>query len=918
VGVPDPSPEGPESDTRAELDTGAATLQDRVAIDPLSDPTPGFPHRPDGPLRRFAPGDVLDDRYIIVEEVGAGGMGVVYKAVDKRLGKPVAIKLIRPRAMNETGIARFRRELALAQRVSHPNVCRLHDMGEVDGLLYISMQHVEGQRLDHLIVSMGHLSPKQTLALGRQLCAGLVAIHEQGIIHRDLKPSNVMVDRAGHVYIMDFGLAVRPEGEDRVTSTGAVLGTLAYLSPEQARGRGVGPQSDIFALGLILYEMLTGRRPPGDSVELPLALRDPNERCPPPSELTPEVPPSLDDVVMRCLKRDTSERFATTAAAAEVLDLAQGDLSSASAAWRTSAQAQAPTIAGLTVPPGTPPTELGRRLRARPAMVILGAAIVLVIAALGIWRYRHRMAPLLGQPGKPLALAVMPFKFSGPDDQAYLKDLLPLLLTERLRQSADLETAPFSSTRTLGANEDVKSVAQQLGVTAAIYGDLTSKDGQLELTLTMQRPDTREAIWTKTVRGDAGSIIPNAEAMAADVATLTGARWKADEGATTGKRNPKALALYAEGRTLLEGWDVDLNAGRAAEQFRRALALDGQFPEAHAGLALALWHDYLTTHETKLVQEALAEAQRAVSLEPNLPEAQLALGFVQLGMGRSAEAAATLEKAEKLAPGDDATCRYIAKAYGALGRPDSAERLLRRAQELRPAYWENYNSAGVFYREHGDLEKATASFQRVVELRPESDVGYANLAGVHLLRGDIKAAEPLLVAALKRQETASAHNNLGFVYYTSRRFGDAAREYEAAVRLGTEAGYYGNLGDAYRQLGQGIPAKEAYQKAIEMAETQVRIDPSNSEQRAALGIWLAGAGRCTDAQRESSRAVSDSHAAPSTSYYAALAAALCGDRVTALRQAARAAAGGARADLKTNPDLLPVLRASAEGRALLD
>jgi eukaryotic-like serine/threonine-protein kinase len=912
--VPDPSPGGPESDTRAELDTGAATLQDRVAIDPLSDPTPGFIHSPDGPLRRFAPGDVLDDRYTVVEEVGAGGMGVVYKAVDKRLGKPVAIKLIRPRAMNETGIARFRRELALAQRVSHPNVCRLHDMGEVDGLLYISMQHVEGQRLDHLIVSMGHLSPKQTLALGRQLCAGLVAIHEQGIIHRDLKPSNVMVDRAGHVYIMDFGLAVRPEGEDRVTSTGAVLGTLAYLSPEQARGRGVGPQSDIFALGLILYEMLTGRRPPGDSVELPLALRDPNERCPPPSEFTPEVPPSLDDVVMRCLKRDTSERFATTAAAGEVLDLAQGDLSSASAAWRMSAQA--PTMAGLTVPPGTSTAQLGRRLRTRPALAIL-ATIVLVAAALGIWRYRHRTAPLLGQPGKPVALAVMPFKFSGPDDQAYLKDLLPLLLTESLRKSADLETAPFSSARTLGPSEDVKSVAQQLGVAAAVYGDLTGKDDQLELTLRLVRPDITEAVWTKTIKGDVGSIVPQAEDAAADVARAAGMRWTAVQELPL-KINLKALELYTEGRTLLEGWDVESNAARAAEQFRRALALDEQFAEAHAGLALSLWREYETTRDPRLVQEALAEAQRAASLKPGLPEAQLALGFIQLGMGRSAEALATLERAERLSPGDDAACRRIAEVYAQLGRFDEAERLFQRAIDLRPGYWWNYNAQGSFYSGRGRLEKAKACFKRVIELRPESAIGYSNLGGLEIFMGNFAAAEPLLLAAIKRQAKAPAHNNLGFVYYTTNRFTQAAREFEEAVRLGADAGYFGNLGDAYRQLGRRTDAEEAYAKAIESAETRLRVNPADSDQRASLSIWLAGIGRCPQALQEARKAIGDTHSAPSALYYAALAAAICNERALALRYSSQAASAGTIADLRTNPDLAPILRATAAGRELLN
>ena len=164
--------------------------------------------------------------------------------------------------------------------------------------------------------------------------------------------------------------------------------------------------------------------------------------------------------------------------------------------------------------------------------------MVLVLAALGIWRFTHRASPPQAQPGKPVALAIMPLKYTGPDDQAYLKDLLPLRLTERLRISADLETAPFSSTRTLGPTEDVKSVAQQLGVAAVIYGELTGKDGRLELLLTMKRPETNGVVWTSSLSGDVSNIIPRTEDAASDIARIFGARWNKDPSARTAKRDP--------------------------------------------------------------------------------------------------------------------------------------------------------------------------------------------------------------------------------------------------------------------------------------------------------------------------------------------------------------------------------------------
>ena len=238
----------------------------------------------------FAPGQAFGDRYTVIEEIGAGGMGQVYKAVDRKLGKPVALKLIRPHlAARAGGAERFRRELALAREVTHPNVCRVHDLGEIDGILYISMEYIEGQTLDRLVQSVGHLSPRQAISLGRQICAGLQAVHERSIVHRDLKPGNIMVGRSGHALVMDFGMAYQ-HGDQRLTDAGVVLGTMAYLSPEQARGQPTDPRSDVYAVGLMLYEMLTGRRPPGDGIALPLALRESGERCPPPSRFAPEVP----------------------------------------------------------------------------------------------------------------------------------------------------------------------------------------------------------------------------------------------------------------------------------------------------------------------------------------------------------------------------------------------------------------------------------------------------------------------------------------------------------------------------------------------------------------------------------------------------------------------------------------------------
>jgi serine/threonine-protein kinase len=832
----------------------------------------------------FSPGQAFGDRYTVVEEIGAGGMGQVYKALDRKLGKAVALKLIRPHVAARTGAReRFRRELALAREVTHANVCRVHDLGEIDGVLYISMEHVEGQTLDRLVHSVGHLSPRQAISLGRQICAGLHAVHERAIVHRDLKPGNIMINHSGQALVMDFGMAYQ-HGDQRLTDAGVVLGTMAYLSPEQARGQPTDPRSDVYAVGLMLYEMLTGRRPPGDGVALPLALREPGERCPPPSRFAPEIPAALDGVVMRCLEREPARRYST----ARDLELALGHASTALSTG------------------SSPLVPQARRSRAWTALAV---AVVAAAVAAGVMAQRALRSP--PPPAAPRSVAVLPLSYEGPKENAYLKDVVPLVIGEGLKGSRRLQVAPFASSRTFGADDDPRLVARQLGVESVVQGKIGVHGDSYEVAIRTTRDDGR-VLWTRTVQGEIGGLLPRADQLSAEMAGVLGG----EAAAARASRPPQALEDYLRGRALLEGWDVDRNYARAEEAFRKAIAADASFAEAHAMLAMASWMHYNETREVKLVRDALESAQRAVSLAPALPEAHLALGIVELGRGRSVEAAASFQKAQELAPADDAVCRWIAAAYAALGRHADAEAMYRRAIDLRPAYWNNYNSEGRFFLDQGKLDAAKGMFQRVIELRPESDIGYTNLAGAHILAGELKEAEPLLHAALRIKPSASVHNNLGFVYYSTGRFQEAAAEFRLAVEDVESATRWGNLGDAYRQLGRSAETRQAYGRAIELGEEQLRVNPRNGPARAALAMRLAGNGRCDQARKEGELAVLDAEANPTVHYYAAVAFAVCGNRDAAIRHAVRAVEGGVVADVRTNPDLRSLLAEPALQKAL--
>jgi tetratricopeptide (TPR) repeat protein len=376
---------------------------------------------------------------------------------------------------------------------------------------------------------------------------------------------------------------------------------------------------------------------------------------------------------------------------------------------------------------------------------------------------------------------------------------------------------------------------------------------------------------------------------------------------------------YLQGRTYLEGWDVERHYTRAEEAFRGAIRRDPSFAEAHARLALALFKNYEETRKPERVPEAERAAERAVALAPELPEARLAQGVIQLGRGLSAEAAATLQRAQDLAPADDVIVRRIAEAYAESHRTADAEGLFRRAISLRPDYWENHNSYGKFLSSLGRFEEAMQPFREVVRLRPDSDVGYTNLAGVHIYRGEFEEAEPLLKTSLLKHPMAQAHNFLGFAYYATGRFRDAVAEFRAAATSGSEHPVYqGNLGDAHRQLGETDEARGAYERAIELGRRQLEVNPADGDTRGHFAMALAGAGRCSEARAEASRAVADAADRPVVGYYASVSFALCGDRARAVEQAVRAIRGGAIVDVSTNPDLKPLLREPAVEEALQD
>jgi len=322
-------------------------------------------------------GDVFAGRYEILEDLGQGGMGKVYKVFDHKIKEIVALKLIRPEiSVNEKAIERFRNELKFARKISHRNVCRMYDLGEEGFFHYITMEHVEGEDLKRFIRRAGRLTPTKSLSIAIQVCEGLGEAHRLGVVHRDLKPQNIMIDKEGNARIMDFGIARFHEAEG-VTGSGVMIGTPEYMSPEQAELKEIDKRSDIYSLGVILYEMVSGRVPFEGATPLSVAMKHKAEKPRDIRELRPHISPDAAALISRCLEKDPGKRYQTTEELiADLNGIEKGDPADEK---ELSPKKEAAATKQITV-----------NFQARKLVIPAAAVLALAVAAILVWQLVFR------------------------------------------------------------------------------------------------------------------------------------------------------------------------------------------------------------------------------------------------------------------------------------------------------------------------------------------------------------------------------------------------------------------------------------------------------------------------------------------------------------------------------------------------
>ena len=779
----------------------------------------------------FSPGTRLGP-YEIVAPLGSGGMGVVYRAHDLRLDRIVAIKVVGPAPDAAHRRQRFQREMRAIATLNHPHICSLYDVGLQEDVEFFVMEYLEGETLANRLLK-GPLPMADTLRHAAALADAVALAHRHGIVHRDIKPGNIMLTASG-VKLLDFGLAKvsakavvaglgdEPTESTDLTGAHTILGTLRYMAPEQLEGRDADARTDIFALGVVLYEMATGQRAFSHLSDAGMISAILTQDPVPMVDRQPQTPPNLQFAVDVCLAKNPDDRWQSA-----------HDLARALAWIRESGSGTKPT-------PGLRWWQRRRRW--------LAAAVIAFVIVAGVLA-----APYLVGSAESRSLVVLPCTVIGgsESDQAFCDGLneavagklAPLTLANALQTT----TARDARARGITTAVDAR---RQFGATLVLQGTLLREGDQVRVNYDLVDATALRQLQTYTL--SAASSDPFAIqdhlvewAAGALALKLTDAERRTLIDHDT--RNAVAREQYLQGYGYLTDAREPANVDRAIDRFTRALEIDRRYALGFAGLGRAYWQKYAVNNDPQWTSKAREACRTALEIDQHLSAAYVCLGMVSNGSGQYAEARKAYKKALESNELSDEGLLGLAFAEEHLGDLNAAEQTYRRAVERRPHYWASRSWLATFYQGQGRYQEAAEQFRQVVELTPDNASAWTSLGTTYLYMGRYTDAEAAYRRSLALATTFNAYQALGMAYYRMRRFDDAITVLEQARRLSDQYRGPGSLARVYYWQGRKAEARALFGVAIEGLEQALQVNPNDVNAHLLLAEFQAKLGHQTEA-----------------------------------------------------------------------
>ena len=723
-------------------------------------------------------------RYQIIEELGKGGMGKVYKAHDTEIKEKVALKLIKPEvAADKKTIERFQNELKFARKISHRNVCRMYDLNIEEGSYYITMEYVPGEDLKSTIRRVGPLGAGKTIFIAKQVCEGLEEAHRLGVVHRDLKPQNIMIDKEGNARIMDFGIARSIMGKG-ITGAGVMIGTPEYMSPEQAEVKLVDQRSDIYSLGVILYEMMTGRVPFEGETPLGIAMKHKSEIPQDPRELNTQIPEDLSRVILKCMEKDKEKRFQSAAEVRSELENIEKGIPTTE---RIVTKRKHITSKEITV-------TFGLKKLLVPALILIGVIII----GVAIWKVfpQYEVAPT-----KPIisSIAVLPFDdLSSNRDQEFFCDGMTDTIIGKLSRIKGLKVSSRTSVMHFkNTNKTIQEIGRALGVTAIIEGSVQREAGNVRINAQLINVEDNFQLWSQTYNRKFDSIFAIQDDISKAITEALKIQLTATEVAELSKiptKDIEAYELYLKGKSLFYTYEKSNNE-QAIKMFKRALNLDSSFSLAYAVLSLC-YSQFINSGwdlNTKWLSLAEKAAREAIALDDNSADAHFALGFV----------------------------------YEQKPEYEAMEHEMRIVISLNPNHAHAHDSLGdLLQREKGKLEEALNEYRIALSIDPFLLPSFWNMYNVKSKQGNYKDAEEILLRSLEvHKNNDITYMLLGRIYRFQRKFENSIEVLRKTMMLNpSRIEVYLELGLTYVLVGN---THEAEEMAVKIADLSGMPEENN-------------------------------------------------------------------------------------------